>query len=65
MTEVDKQTNTKKIVGFSVDLVKGLADILKFQYEFYLSPDGKYGGTNPDGSLSGVIGEVFKGVRES
>ena len=65
MYALNEKTKAKELVGFSVDLIKGIADILKFQYEFYLSADGKYSGTNPDGSLAGVIGEVFSGVSKT
>lgn len=62
MYETNPTTNKKELVGFSIDMVKEIAKMLNFDYEFYINPDGRYAGTNPDGSLAGLIGEVFKGV---
>ena len=49
--------------GYSVDLMDELARILKFKYEFYQSPDGKYGAITENGTWDGMIREILNGVR--
>lgn len=52
--------------GFCIDLLDELAKILKFTYELYVSPDGKYGSETENGNWNGMIAEllneVFKNV---
>lgn len=52
-----------KLQGFSIDLIERIAKKLNFRYEVYLSPDGLYGGKNPDGTRNGIVGQLTKGVR--
>ena len=48
--------------GYIVDLISELARILKFKYEFYLSPDGKYGALTSNGTWNGMVGEILNRV---
>lgn len=34
----------------------------KFNFSLYLAPDGRYGGAGLDGTVNGLIGEVYNGV---
>ena len=48
--------------GYSVDLMNELVRILKFKYEFYLSPDGKYGALTDNGTWDGMMREIVNRV---
>ncbi|ELU00163.1 hypothetical protein CAPTEDRAFT_169825 [Capitella teleta] len=48
-----------KYEGFCMDLLKEIAEMLGFEYEVYVVPDGEYGDKKPDGTWSGVIGEIL------
>ena len=48
--------------GYCIDLLKELANILKFTYQLYPSPDGYYGAKSENGSWNGMIGELLKEV---
>ena len=48
--------------GYCVDLINELAKILKFKYEFYPSPDGKYGARMENGAWDGMVREILDGV---
>ena len=52
-----------KFEGFCVDLLKEVARKIGFQYEIYTVPDGQIGQKYPNGSWSGVIGELVRGVK--
>ncbi|KAL5007885.1 hypothetical protein ScPMuIL_016691 [Solemya velum] len=45
--------------GFSVDLLKRLAELLQFKYEIYVSPNNRYGAQDSDGRWDGIVGEVL------
>lgn len=49
----------KRYKGFSVDVLDALAKILGFKYDMYQVGDGKYGTALPNGSWSGMIGELI------
>ena len=57
------EDGTVSYEGYCVDLIEELARILKFKYEFYQSPDGKYGGITENGTWDGMIREVLNRVR--
>ena len=48
--------------GYCIDLLNELARNLKFTYEIYTSPDGKYGAEMEDGTWNGAIGEIINEV---
>ncbi|KAK5929328.1 hypothetical protein CgunFtcFv8_010567 [Champsocephalus gunnari] len=45
--------------GFCVDMLKELADILKFKYRIRLVGDGLYGVPGANGSWTGMVGELI------
>ncbi|KAK5868608.1 hypothetical protein PBY51_009608 [Eleginops maclovinus] len=45
--------------GFCVDMLKELADILKFKYRIRLVGDGLYGVPGANGSWAGMVGELI------
>ncbi|TMS07739.1 Glutamate receptor ionotropic, kainate 4 [Larimichthys crocea] len=45
--------------GFCVDMLKELADILKFKYRIRLVGDGLYGVPGANGTWSGMVGELI------
>nr|XP_033770635.1 glutamate receptor ionotropic, kainate 5 isoform X1 [Geotrypetes seraphini]XP_033770636.1 glutamate receptor ionotropic, kainate 5 isoform X1 [Geotrypetes seraphini] len=45
--------------GFCVEMLKELADILKFQYRIKLVDDGLYGAPETNGSWTGMVGELM------
>lgn len=52
-----------ELEGFSIDLIKKIAEMLSFRYEIYKSPDGLYGGWNEKTGYTGIVGEITKNVR--
>lgn len=55
-TKEEGLVGNDRFEGFCVDLLKDIADELKFGYTFYLVPDGKYGAPEKTGE---------KGEKES
>lgn len=51
--------------GFCVDMLKELADILKFNYRIKLVSDGLYGVPGANGSWTGMVGELIARVSFS
>jgi len=49
--------------GFCVDMLKELADILKFKYSIQLVGDGLYGVPGANGTWAGMVGELISRVR--
>ncbi|KAI7799208.1 putative glutamate receptor ionotropic, partial [Triplophysa rosa] len=45
--------------GFCVDMLRELSDILKFSYRIKLVDDGLYGAPEPNGSWTGMVGELI------
>uniref|UniRef100_A0AAY4DNZ8 Glutamate receptor n=1 Tax=Denticeps clupeoides TaxID=299321 RepID=A0AAY4DNZ8_9TELE len=45
--------------GFCVDMLNELADILKFSFRIKLVDDGLYGAPEPNGSWTGMVGELI------
>ncbi|XP_029370779.1 glutamate receptor ionotropic, kainate 5-like [Echeneis naucrates] len=45
--------------GFCVDMLQELADILKFSFKIKLVDDGLYGAPEPNGSWTGMVGELI------
>ncbi|XP_064489101.1 glutamate receptor ionotropic, kainate 2-like [Ornithodoros turicata] len=45
--------------GFCVDLIREIANILHFNYEFRLVRDGAYGSRDPKGAWNGMIRELI------
>lgn len=50
--------------GFCVDMLKELADILKFKYRIRLVGDGLYGVPGANGTWTGMVGELISRVRK-
>lgn len=48
--------------GFCVDMLKELADILKFKYRIRLVGDGVYGVSGANGTWTGMVGELMTRV---
>ena len=46
-------------IGFIPDLIQELSTRVGFTYEFYLSPDGRYG-WKKEGKWTGMLAEVIK-----
>ncbi|KAG7469271.1 hypothetical protein MATL_G00127160 [Megalops atlanticus] len=45
--------------GFCVDMLREIADILKFSFKIKLVDDGLYGAPEPNGSWTGMVGELI------
>ena len=52
-----------KLQGYCVEMIEEMAKRMKFDYEILLPTDNSedYGGKQPDGTWSGVIGDLVKG----
>lgn len=48
--------------GFCVDMLRELADILKFSFKIKLVDDELYGAPEPNGSWTGMVGELINRV---
>lgn len=48
--------------GFCVDMLGELADILKFSFKIKLVDDRLYGAPEPNGSWTGMVGELINRV---
>ena len=48
--------------GYCIDLLNELTRNLKFTYDIYVIPDGKYGVETENGSWNGMIGELLNAV---
>lgn len=48
--------------GFCVDMLRELSDILKFNFRIKLVDDGLYGAPEPNGSWTGMVGELINRV---
>ena len=48
--------------GYVVDLLNEISTIAKITYTLKLSSDGEYGGWTKNGSVNGMIGEVYRNV---
>lgn len=51
--------------GFCVDMLRELADILKFKYRIRLVGDGLYGVPGNNGTWTGMVGELISRVRRN
>lgn len=51
--------------GFCVDMLRELADILKFSFKIKLVDDGLYGAPEPNGSWTGMVGELINRVSHN
>jgi hypothetical protein len=60
--KVGNSTRQVKYQGYIVDLVEKLSKMLGFQYTIRPVSDGLYGHRRPDGSWTGMIGEVVNKV---
>lgn len=49
--------------GFCVDMLKELADTLKFKYRIRLVADGVYGVPGANGTWTGMVGELISRVN--
>jgi len=49
--------------GFCVDMLKELAEILKFKYRIRLVGDGLYGVPGANGTWAGMVGELISRVK--
>ncbi|XP_055083576.1 glutamate receptor ionotropic, kainate 5 isoform X2 [Periophthalmus magnuspinnatus] len=45
--------------GFCVDMLREVADMLKFSFKIKLVDDGLYGAPEPNGSWTGMVGELI------
>lgn len=51
--------------GFCVDLLRELAHLLRFSFRIKLVEDGLYGAPEPNGSWTGMVGELIQRVRNA
>jgi hypothetical protein len=62
--DTDKYEGNDRYEGFSIDLIKEISRMLKFDYTIYEVPDGKFGARNLTGEWNGIIRELLIGVRK-
>uniref|UniRef100_A0AAV2K6X3 Ionotropic glutamate receptor L-glutamate and glycine-binding domain-containing protein n=1 Tax=Knipowitschia caucasica TaxID=637954 RepID=A0AAV2K6X3_KNICA len=51
--------------GFCVDMLRELSHLLHFSFRLKLVDDGQYGAPEPNGSWTGMVGELINRVRGS
>ncbi|KAJ7990467.1 hypothetical protein DPEC_G00300610 [Dallia pectoralis] len=54
-----EREGNERYEGFCVDMLKELADILKFNYRINLVADGVYGVSGTNGTWTGMVGELI------
>jgi len=60
--DADLFTGSDLFEGYVADILRLVAARLRFDYEIFLSTDGKYGEQNHAGQWNGLIGELVRGV---
>lgn len=58
-------SGNERFEGFCVDMLRELAELLRFRYRLRLVEDGLYGAPEPNGSWTGMVGELINRVRPS
>ena len=58
MIKNTKPKDKRAYEGYIPDLLQMISERLGFEYEIYLSPDGKYGSIDTNGEWNGMIKEV-------
>lgn len=56
-------SGNERFEGFCVDMLRELAQLLRFRYRLRLVEDGLYGAPEPNGSWTGMVGELINRVR--
>ncbi len=65
-TDRNYTNGNEQFEGFCIDLLQAIADMLGFQYELYLVPDGKFGAENTTtGEWNGLVKEIIEKVYHS
>ncbi|KAG8143487.1 hypothetical protein E2320_000706 [Naja naja] len=59
ITTILELSGAAQYEGFCVDMLHELADILKFRFHIKLVDDGLYGAPEPNGSWTGMVGELI------
>uniref|UniRef100_A0A671FKN9 Glutamate receptor n=1 Tax=Rhinolophus ferrumequinum TaxID=59479 RepID=A0A671FKN9_RHIFE len=52
-------SGNERFEGFCVDMLRELAQLLRFRYRLRLVEDGLYGAPEPNGSWTGMVGELI------
>lgn len=55
-------SGNERFEGFCVDMLRELAELLRFRYRLRLVEDGLYGAPEPNGSWTGMVGELINRV---
>lgn len=63
--EMKDATGNLRFEGFCMDLVKKVAEQVKFNYTVEIVKDGKYGAASGDGEWDGMIGELIRNVSRT
>ena len=51
-------------VGFCIDILEKLQEVINFDYDIYLVPDGKFGSRDPVAEQwDGIMREIIERVR--
>lgn len=58
-------SGNERFEGFCVDMLRELAELLRFRYRLRLVEDGLYGAPEPNGSWTGMVGELINRVRRA
>ncbi|KAB0350368.1 hypothetical protein FD755_005169 [Muntiacus reevesi] len=57
-------SGNERFEGFCVDMLRELAELLRFRYRLRLVEDGLYGAPEPNGSWTGMVGELINRGRK-
>ncbi|KAK1330144.1 hypothetical protein QTO34_010330 [Cnephaeus nilssonii] len=58
-------SGNERFEGFCVDMLRELAELLRFRYRLRLVEDGLYGAPEPNGSWTGMVGELINRALEA
>ncbi len=56
-------TGNERFEGFLVDVLEHVSKAVGFDYELRLAMDGQMGGRGENGTWTGMLGELQRGVR--
>ena len=61
-SDASNDNNKTEFKGFLIDLMDQIAQRNGLKYELYLVPDSMYGIVTSNGTINGMIGQVYHGV---
>ncbi|KAK6176143.1 hypothetical protein SNE40_014482 [Patella caerulea] len=58
---VDEASGRRRFDGFMIDIINEISGLVGFDYRIRATPDGRYGHKLPDGTWTGMVGDILRG----